>query len=178
MLNFLRIKKLRKSCRLLAIEWVKSLSGASEEQALRFVENSFIFDNDVFFSLERTKEYNTDFAIIRTLDFTFEIEIENASKGLQIYTDLKPGVIGIRSLSNLQDLALNFSLGAKYVSHLMAKIEEPLPEGFLTSTILNTEINLLNFVGNFYKWKTLPVALSDGAELPLEVYLSKASASA
>ena len=175
MMNFFKIKKFKKRCRLLAVEWIKVLCGATEVQAIEFIESSTFFDSDIFFDLEKSEEYNTDLAIIRTLDLRFELEVESVSEGLKIYTDLKPGVIGVRSESNLNDLVINFLLGSKYVSHLMTKIEEPVPEGFLTSTILNTEINLLAFVTNFYKWKVLPVALADRDDLPLEAFISSIS---
>lgn len=172
MINLFKAKKLRQRCRMLALGWINDLAGATEEQALEFIDSGPFFDHNHLFNLKKSDEYNTDLAILRTLDFRTSLEIEFISNGMQIYNDLKPGVIGIHSVENFHQLRITYGLGSVYVAHLMTKVEESVPDGFLSSTILNTEINFLDFIGNFYKWKNLP-AITKFGELPLEIYLKK-----
>lgn len=157
---------------MLAVTWINDLAGATEEQALEFMNSGPFFDHNLWFNLEKSDEYNTDLAILRTLEFQTSLQVGLVSNGAQIYNDLKPGFIGIRSMENFHQLRITYALGSVFVAHLVTKVEDPVPDGFLSSSILNTEINLLEFIGNFYRWKGLPVTTELG-ELPLESYLKK-----
>lgn len=158
MLTFFKIRKLRQRCLLLAVEWVKELAGATEEQALAFLDSHIYFDDNFYFDLTKSEEYNTDQAILNTLNKEMWFNID---------------VTGIRSPVDFHMNRIIYALSSVYVAHLMTEIKDPVPNGFLSSTIGNRKFNLLEFMSNFGKWRKLPVALADGRELSVEDYLLK-----
>lgn len=167
-----KLNKLREKCRLLAVDWVINLTEATQDDAKRYIDNCLYFDNNLWFDLKRSEFQNTDYAILRSLNYKIDLEIEVISAGESLHVNLQPGVLGVHSQENFNDLRITFTLAAVYTSYFISDSPQNVPDGIFSSMNMNTEVNALSFIDAFIKWKSLPIISMNGHEMPLETLMT------
>jgi hypothetical protein len=173
MFNAYRTSKLRDRCKALAAEWVMELASVNMEDAKKFIDNSTFFNDDLWFNLKYSDIQNADYAILRSLDFKINIDVEVTANGDALFVDIEPGFLGIRSTDNYNDLKISFILASTYISCVLSGKSSDAPNGFFSSQEINTDVDFLKFMLNFNKWKALKIIRKDKKEQTLEVFMTE-----